>query len=126
MISNDLYSWDPASLIWTNHSDFVQNDRPSPRFSHGLAAEGNLVFVFGGHNGSSPLNDLYAYNETAKYWKRYDPVVEMPAPRSCHGFTNALGNLYLFGGRTINGETFYSPVLMNNKCRDQFLCQARI
>ena len=103
MISNDLYSWDPATLAWANLSDFAQKEWPSPRHSHGLAAEGNVLYVFGGYNGSSTSNDFYSYNDTSKKWNQISSALEIPTPRSCHGFTNSLGYLYLFGGRTFNG-----------------------
>lgn len=35
---------------------------PSPRFSHGAAIYKEIMWVFGGSNKSSTLDDLYSFN----------------------------------------------------------------
>lgn len=39
---------------------------PSPRDSHTCTTVGNMLFIFGGTDGKSPLNDLHVL-DTCKY-----------------------------------------------------------
>ncbi len=44
----DLYVFDPVSLLWTNLSDYSAGEPPSSRFMHGFAAVGHKLYVQGG------------------------------------------------------------------------------
>jgi hypothetical protein len=48
---NDLWSFDPAVPAWNYLSTLVTGDPPPPRWSHGIASIGNLMFIFGGAYG---------------------------------------------------------------------------
>ena len=48
---DDLYEFDPATLIWTElGSDLVQGKGPSPRSSFGFTAIRDCIYFFGGIN----------------------------------------------------------------------------
>jgi N-acetylneuraminic acid mutarotase len=61
------------------------------------------LFVFGGGNGTSVLNDLYEYDIFSEQWSFVQIGDTQPTPRAGHGFVSALGKLYVFGGRSANG-----------------------
>ena len=45
---NDLYVYNTKSRRWTDTTNLVQGQPPSPRFGLGFAAVGERLFVFGG------------------------------------------------------------------------------
>ncbi len=103
-ISNDFYSWDPSSLEWQNLSN-PSAYTPSPRKNFGMACVDGRLFVFGGDNGSTVLNDLYEYNISSREWSVINISDSGPTSRTGHGFASAQGNLYVFGGRDQNGNS---------------------
>ncbi|CAG9114457.1 unnamed protein product [Plutella xylostella] len=64
-------------------------DRPGPRGGHQLVVDpdtGNL-YLFGGWNGTSDLDDLWCYEPERAQWSlrcAHSGAVGGPAPRSCH------------------------------------------
>jgi N-acetylneuraminic acid mutarotase len=102
---NDFYLWESSSLRWKNLSVITPNT-PSPRAGHGLTSVDSRLFVFGGDNGSSVLNDLYEYNISSKKWCYLRINDTQPTPRAGHGFVSTLGKLYVFGGRNDIGGLF--------------------
>ena len=48
MLFNDLFSFDPAQLRWTDLSGIAAGEPPTPRKWHGYAAAGSGIYVFGG------------------------------------------------------------------------------
>jgi N-acetylneuraminic acid mutarotase len=81
---------------------------PSPRQNFGMACVHGRLFVFGGDNRSTVLNELYEYEISLREWNIINISDSGPTPRTGHGFASAQGNLYVFGGRDQNGDS--------NKC----------
>ena len=52
---SDLYVYAPADRSWTNLAGSITGFRPPARDSHGVAALGGKVYVFGGWNGNGAL-----------------------------------------------------------------------
>ena len=86
-----------------------------------MTSMGSRLFVFGGGNGSSVLNDLYEYNISSEEWRLIQSSDTLPTPRAGHGFVSALGKLYVFGGRSANGWLFSVFVAMLVKMICSFL-----
>ncbi|MBI2913562.1 MAG: hypothetical protein HYY03_06545 [Chloroflexi bacterium] len=99
---SDLWSYDPATNAW---SEVASTDGPPARFGHNTyldSARGRLI-VFGGQNGASFFNDLWAFDVAAGGWSQLAAGETVPAPRYgaggapdgagrllvTHGFTNA-------------------------------------
>ncbi len=45
---NDLHVYDPANMTWTDLSAAVSGTPPSPRYGHGFAGAGGVLYSFGG------------------------------------------------------------------------------
>ena len=80
----------------------MPRNRPSSRYGHTLNLLGHNALVFGGNNGESYLNDLFAFdlehvnNESS--WKTLLPNEarsDRPAARTCHTMVSWDKKLYL-------------------------------
>ncbi len=47
---NDLYAFDPDTMIWTLLSAADDASRPSARYGHGFTSAGGLLYVHGGYD----------------------------------------------------------------------------
>ena len=106
-ISNDFYSWDPSSLEWRNLSN-ASARTPSPQQHFGMACVDDQLFVFGGDNETTVLNELYEYKISSREWNLVNISDSGPTQRTGHGFASALGNLYVFGGLDRSGDSEHS------------------
>ena len=60
--------WSQPSAIQPNQI----NGGPSPRAAHSCDLIGNKLFVFGGWNGKSALNDLHVLEFETSKWKQVE------------------------------------------------------
>ena len=49
VLYDDLYSFDPVSMIWTRLTAVNDNTRPSARDRHGFTSAGGKLYVHGGN-----------------------------------------------------------------------------
>ena len=54
---NDLFSYDPAAMTWTDLSVAVAGNPPTPRFDQGFESAGGKLYVFGGRSSTSGEGD---------------------------------------------------------------------
>jgi N-acetylneuraminic acid mutarotase len=95
---DDLYQWEPSTLAWR---EIFQQNRIPRRASAGVASLAGLIFVFGGVNNSSRLNDFHTWNITTGRWTEMDKNgSDFPTRREGHGLVSieSLQKLFLFGG----------------------------
>ncbi|XP_024542305.1 rab9 effector protein with kelch motifs [Selaginella moellendorffii] len=71
---------------------------PSPRDSHSSMAVGSKLYVFGGTNGTSTLDDLFVLDNATNTWGKPDVFGDVPAPREGHSASLIGDNLFVFGG----------------------------
>ena len=45
---DDLYSFDPVTMVWTLFAAFEDSARPSARFLHGFTSTADKLYVHGG------------------------------------------------------------------------------
>lgn len=75
-------------------------ETPSYRNNHTTAVYSSKLYVHGGHNGTSWLDDLY-FLETGGQrptWYRVYPQGQIPTARACHSLNRVGKKIYLFGG----------------------------
>ncbi|CAK9115079.1 unnamed protein product, partial [Durusdinium trenchii] len=87
-----------AIATWEQKDPF---SAPTPRAFHTMAwssAAGGL-YVFGGVDGSSDLNDLHLYVHEANQWQKINASGDVPSPLYGHtmAWSSAAGGLYVFG-----------------------------
>ncbi|XP_052124024.1 leucine-zipper-like transcriptional regulator 1 homolog [Frankliniella occidentalis] len=72
----------------------------SRRSKHTMVSYKDNVFVFGGDNGKSMLNDLLVYDCKGKSWGRVPQGQNPPAPRYHHSAVVYENSMFVFGGYT--------------------------
>jgi len=99
---NDLYVFDPAIGIWTEKK--LMN-KGVPSFGHSSAVVGNMLFIFGGHNGSKQVafnNDLRIATVDLRTemipWTKKSCTGIPPSPRAYHTALVYDSRLFVFGG----------------------------
>jgi N-acetylneuraminic acid mutarotase len=96
----DTWSYDPAANTWTDLKP--DGSVPSARKAAAMAYDpvSGRVILFGGYDGSSVLDDTWAYDPAANTWTEVDPAGAIPIPRANHRmvYDEATGQVILFGG----------------------------
>ena len=98
--NTQAWSYDVADRRWTALAAVPG----PPRLVHAVAAIGSQIYLFGGltHPKSEPyrnLADAYRYDTTRGTWSR---IESLPAPTRALWATSVGGDVYLFGGRSLN------------------------
>ncbi|XP_018565160.1 leucine-zipper-like transcriptional regulator 1 [Anoplophora glabripennis] len=70
------------------------------RSKHTVVAYKDAIYVFGGDNGKSMLNDLLRFDVKEKSWGRAFATGTPPAPRYHHSAVVHNTSMYVFGGYT--------------------------
>lgn len=115
-VFDDLLQFDLVTSLWS----VIQPGTPQPtgRFSHSANLYFDSMVLFGGKSQNGSLNnDLWLYNITLNKWTELSLDVAMkPPPVAEHTATVVDDKLYIFGGRTIDGQyssSIYSYSLSN-------------
>jgi hypothetical protein len=106
---------DSAKLrAWLGSDRFVEGQNPAGRATGQIQAElRGKLYVFGGTKGSEYLNDLLIYHPRSRTWVDITDHVKgsTPSPRYGQAFISANDKIYLFGGRSGDGENLYATAL---------------
>lgn len=78
-------------------SDFVSLCR---RSKHTVVPYKDAIYVFGGDNGKTMLNDLLRFDVKEKSWGRAFATGTPPAPRYHHSAVVHGSSMFVFGGYT--------------------------
>lgn len=70
------------------------------RSKHTTVAYKDAIYVFGGDNGKSMLNDLIRFDVKDKSWGRAFATGLPPAPRYHHSAVVSGSSMFIFGGYT--------------------------
>jgi hypothetical protein len=99
---NDVWALSLAdSLVWTQLTP--AGTPPSARYSHTAIYDPvrDRMVVFGGHDGSSPLNDVWALSLAASpAWSQLAPAATPPSARYSHTaiYDSVRDRMVVFGG----------------------------
>lgn len=102
--NNQLVMFDTRTKKWKWPS--YKGTPPIPRAAHAAAKVGNKVYIFGGRNTSTRMNDLHCLDLHNMKWSgRLQMKGEVPQGRSWHTFTPVSHNhIVLYGGFTNQNE----------------------
>jgi len=106
---NDLFRFDILSRRWwkvsprprfmaTDSTAFVYGEPPSPRDRHSAVVSNDSLWVFGGFDGRSRVNEFNAFDFTQSSWLRMVPTALTPSARHSHSSVAFENKLYIFGG----------------------------
>ncbi len=99
---NDLWNYNFEPNNWTEVHP--SGNVPPARHSHAATAYNGLLYLFGGTDGTSVFDDMWAYDPAANTWVHKDWTGPYNAPRVYENTMTAVGDyLYLYGGRRPGG-----------------------
>lgn len=92
-------------------NDPLGGNIPDPRDSHACTKLGSSMYIFGGSNGKSPLNDMFSFNLSLRNWSKIPATGEIPSCREGHS-SIGLEDRYIlvFGGW--NGKTIFNNLFL--------------
>ena len=101
---NDLHALNVDTLEWRRVQ--ARGAIPEPRADHASAymEDTKEMFLFGGWNGSTRLNDFYILDTATSTWSRPDVRGVIPRARAGMTFNAVRDRLYLFGGNGAQSE----------------------
>ncbi|TFK81738.1 galactose oxidase [Polyporus arcularius HHB13444] len=112
---NDLYILDTATRKWS-HPVFPADSVPPPRRAHTSVLYKNKLWIFGGGNGSTALNDVWTLDVSGSAEKlRWDLVEtrgKKPTARGYHT-ANLIGNVMVVVGGSDGRECFHDIWCLN-------------
>ncbi|KAH7278114.1 hypothetical protein KP509_38G025100 [Ceratopteris richardii] len=102
--TNEVHVFDTVKQSWSK--PMVKGTPPSPRDSHTCTTVGTSLYVFGGTDGRSVLQDLYILDTVTNTWGKPKVNGEIPAPREGHSAALIGTNIFIFGGcgRSLDDE----------------------
>ncbi|EFJ04564.1 hypothetical protein SELMODRAFT_432298 [Selaginella moellendorffii] len=96
--TNDVHVFDFGMYTWSK--PVMKGMHPSPQDSHSSTAVGSKLYVFGGTDGTSPLDDLFVLDNATNTWGKPDVFGDVPALREGHSASLIGDNLFVIGGYT--------------------------
>lgn len=78
---------------------------PSPRFFHSACVKFGAMYLFGGHNSKTCLNDLYRFDFESGQWSQIHATGQIPVRRSSHSVAILGNSMLLFGGLGFEGKS---------------------
>jgi N-acetylneuraminic acid mutarotase len=97
-----------ASKVW--ESVVTVSEAFSPRTGHTAIADDNLIYVFGGTDGVSRNNDIWAFDPHTSAWRSLPTTGAKPAARSGTQAVIQGSKIYIFGGYTKKDGDFFNDV----------------
>ncbi|MBI4965355.1 MAG: hypothetical protein HY913_18910 [Desulfomonile tiedjei] len=110
--SDDLRIYDIATDTWEIvWPCWPPSEGPPPRAYHSAVYDrmNRTMWVFGGYDGSSTLNDLWKYDVATNTWEAVSPSGTVAAPRQRHSaIFDPVGRcMYVFGGMAGDDSLFH-------------------
>jgi len=101
---NDLHAFHVDTMLWRKVE--MYGALPEPRADHASAYmhETKEMFVFGGWNGSTRLNDFYILDTVTSKWSRPEFKGSVPHARAGMTLSAVRDRLYLFGGNGVESS----------------------
>ncbi|EFJ04400.1 hypothetical protein SELMODRAFT_432449 [Selaginella moellendorffii] len=87
----------------------MKGTHPSPRDSHSSTAVGSKLYVFGGTDGTSPLNDLFVLDTDTFVWKKISTTGVSLIPRDGHT-CSFYKNCFIVMGGEDSGNAYLNDV----------------
>ncbi|KAK5109542.1 hypothetical protein LTR62_006893 [Meristemomyces frigidus] len=77
---------------------------PPARTNHSMISWNDKLYLFGGTDGVNWYNDVWSYSPQTNSWTQLDCIGYIPSPREGHAAALVGDVMYIFGGRTEEGN----------------------
>ncbi|KAI1260340.1 hypothetical protein F5Y18DRAFT_432291 [Xylariaceae sp. FL1019] len=92
-------------MIGNSESNSGPNGKvPPARTNHTMITYNDKLYLFGGTNGFQWFNDVWCYDPMINKWDQLDCIGYIPLPREGHAAALIDDVMYVFGGRTEEGN----------------------
>jgi len=97
---NDFHGYSFRDKTWAPIIATNPQNAPSPRDRHISVVYQNSIYIFGGFDGTSRVNDFYGFDFSTMRWNAIHPQhgTFAPSPRHSHSAVVYKDSLYVFGG----------------------------
>jgi len=112
---NDLHALDINTCTWRVVSTTGQIPEVRANHSSAVLNETDELFIFGGWNGDTRLNDLHILNTKTSVWSAPKVGGILPHPRAGMTLTALRDRLYLFGGSGASSKCFQDLQIFDRK-----------
>lgn len=102
ILNCDTFEWERICP-----SDPFKGNIPEPRDSHSSTRINNNMYIYGGSNGTTPFNDMFAFNFTFRNWNKIVATGDLPSSREGHSAAG-LNDRYIFIYGGWNGKSIYN------------------
>ncbi len=117
IIDNIEFQLELTTAKWRFLTGNILGTIPDNRRWFGFTSLGEQLVVFGGwlqgpYSGGAPSNDVHLFNVSEMAWTEATDMIKgsAPPPRSRHGIASVNGQVYVFGGSSLNGK----PEIISN------------
>eukprot|EP00439_Symbiodinium_sp_Y106_P036774 s1607_g4.t1 len=83
---------------WSVVKPFGGCQPPKQRSLHASIVVGDCLYIFGGYDGSSRVNDFYKFSFKASKWSQIHPAGSSPTARDRHVVVSYAEKIYIFAG----------------------------
>ncbi|CAE7637232.1 LZTR1, partial [Symbiodinium sp. CCMP2456] len=83
---------------WSVVKPFGGCQPPKQRSLHASIVVGDCLYIFGGYDGSSRVNDFYKFSFKASKWSQIHPAGSSPTARDRHVVVSYADKIYIFAG----------------------------
>ncbi|KAF2839079.1 hypothetical protein M501DRAFT_1057378 [Patellaria atrata CBS 101060] len=111
---NDLIAFDlnalqtPSNrwevLIPNSREGYTKEKVPPARTNHSIVTWNDRIYLFGGTDGVNWFNDVWTYDPRTNKWEDLDCIGYIPFAREGHAAAIVGDTMYVFGGRTKEGN----------------------
>jgi len=112
---NDVHALHVPTMTWRKVTTTGESPQQRANHSSCILEETGEIFVFGGWNGTTRLNDIHIFDTKTCNWTCPKVGGVLPHPRAGMTLTALRGRLYLFGGSGTSSKCFQDLQILDRE-----------
>ncbi|KAL0486018.1 actin-fragmin kinase [Acrasis kona] len=116
LLYDELFTFNPSTSTWSPIEKNSQDATwPSPRDNHSAVVINDCMYVFGGTDNETSLDELWKYEFSTNEWTKL--TAKGPTRRAGHAAVSNQDYMFIYGGcdeGNINGAKYYNETWVFN------------
>jgi len=112
---NDVHALHVPTMTWRKVTTTGESPQQRANHSSCILEETGEIFIFGGWNGTTRLNDIHIFDTKTCNWTCPKVGGVLPHPRAGMTLTALRGRLYLFGGSGTSSKCFQDLQILDRE-----------